>query len=174
MPAKETMESKTPSEARIRRVRRRRWCAGRSGASRRRGRDRTERAGDPAGGVVAKVLPPVRRPKGGQVRNEGAAPATIGHPKEAATSTFSNPTPLVTTGQAAGTSSSAGAGVARCAGSATGGFVPSHGHTSFHSCPTWEASLLACPLYRPWSYGPGGVRPFSGGWRERYRALVWT
>ncbi len=32
MPASETMESKTPSDARMRRVRRRRWCGGRSGS----------------------------------------------------------------------------------------------------------------------------------------------
>jgi hypothetical protein len=42
---------------------------------------------------------------------------------------------MVTTGQAVRSSGSAGAGVARRAGSTTGGFAPTHGRTSFHSCP---------------------------------------
>src|SRR5580658_5687727 len=51
------MESKTPSEARMRRVRRRRWCAGRSGVSRRCGRVSPLRADDEdLGGDMSYLL----------------------------------------------------------------------------------------------------------------------
>src|ERR1700722_16327494 len=52
------MESKTPSDARMRRVRRRRWCGGRS-ASRERTGIKRERFGALGDGGVAMELPPV-------------------------------------------------------------------------------------------------------------------
>src|SRR5258708_28929934 len=73
------MESKTPSEARMRRVRRRRWCGGRS-ASRERPGIKRERLGALVDGGVAMELPPVAS-LGGPVRIGrlvGAARYTIG------------------------------------------------------------------------------------------------
>ena len=134
-------------------MRRRRWCAGRSGVSRRRGREQIgtgrrscRRGCEPRCYLLCGAI------SGGQVGRDGEAPAACGtrNRLRPAPSRFRRLT--ATSGQAGGPVSSAGAGGARCAGSATGRFVLSHGHTSFHSCPrpgrrTSLASLL--PLYRP-------------------------
>ena len=144
-PANDTMESNTPSEARMRRVRRRRWCGGRS-ASRERPGIRRERFGVLVDGGVAMELPPVassRERSGRSVvwwRARGTRASAIG----ACLRTTSG---LGATARAGRGSAAARSGA--CAVRATGGFALRHGHTSFSVFPVREGISQDFPTGHP-------------------------
>ena len=181
-PAKDTIESNTPSEARMRHVRRRRWCAGRTGSSRRRERETGGtgrwfcRRGWSHGAISCAA------PQGGQVRTDGGStPGRKGHPKRRGPAPSRFRRLRWRPGEPGKTSRSDGADGARCAGRATGRFVRSHGHTSFHAChpkgtarrslrsPHCTAPVL--PLVVPRS---DDAQLLSDRATGRYRAVAWT
>src|SRR5277367_5128877 len=82
------MESNTPSDARMRRVRRRRWCGGRS-ASRERPGIKRERLGALVDGGVAMELPPVAS----SVGSDRVSGGTVCRPEDQRRASASVPTP---------------------------------------------------------------------------------